>query len=190
MYNDGLTGTGYCVNWGLTAVSPSKALTVQPYDRSPRTMGAFANGYPARTLEQFKELHQDDVRGINSLTEIEYKYATQVAVWATCGQLAVPGTAFSAGRASIVEPTSGAQKIRVFDSVKAILQIANSWTKPLYTGLSLRAEEDQDLRGVEVINELGLEGAARDGADGIKKETINGKQYYTRLLYVASATST
>mgnify|MGYP007025259434 CR=1 FL=1 len=32
-------------------------------------MGAFANGYPARTLEQFKQLHASDVRGIASLTE-------------------------------------------------------------------------------------------------------------------------
>ena len=85
--NDGLTGAAYCVNWGLTGVSPSKSLTIQPYNRSPQTMGAFANGYPARTLEQFRQLHQDDVRGIANLTETEYKYATQVAVWATCGQI-------------------------------------------------------------------------------------------------------
>ena len=96
--NDGLTGTAYCVNHGLKGVSPSKALTVQEYNRNPKTMGAFASGYPNRTLEQFKELHQNDVRGINSLTEDEYKYATQMAVWATCGQVSVPGTAFSAGR--------------------------------------------------------------------------------------------
>ena len=65
--NNGLTGTAYCVNHGLKGVSPSKALTVQPYNREPKTMGAFASGYPNRTLAQFKELHQDDVRGINSL---------------------------------------------------------------------------------------------------------------------------
>ncbi len=75
--NDGLTGTAYCVNWGLSAVSPNKALTLQEYNRNPQTMGVFANGYPMRTLEQFKELHPDDVRGIASLTEDEYKYATQ-----------------------------------------------------------------------------------------------------------------
>ena len=188
--NDGLTGTAYCVNWGLNGVSPSKALTVQPYNREPKTMGAFANGYPNRTLAQFKELHADEVRGIANLTEDEYKYATQVAVWATCGQLAVPGTAFTAGRASVVVPTSDAQQIRIFDSVKAILNLANTWTKHLYNGMYLRAEEDRDVRGVEVVNEFGLEGAARDGEDGIKLETINGKQYYTRVLYVASATST
>ena len=54
--NDGLTGTAYCVNHGLKGVSPSKALTVQEYNRNPKTMGAFASGYPNRTLEQFKEL--------------------------------------------------------------------------------------------------------------------------------------
>ncbi len=49
--NDGLTGTAYCVNWGLKAVSPSKALTIQEYNRNPKTMGAYANGCPNRTLE-------------------------------------------------------------------------------------------------------------------------------------------
>ena len=188
--NDGISGVAYCVNWGLGAVSPSKALTVQDYNRNPPTMGAFANGYPNRTLEQFKELHQSDVRGVAGLTEDEYKYATQVAVWATCDQLAVSGTAFSAGRASLVEPTSDAQQIRVYDSVRAILAQAQGWSKTLYTGMYLRAEEDRDVRGVEVVNERGLEGAAQSGADGIKKETINGKEYFTRVIYVASATST
>ena len=78
--------------------------------------------YPMRTLEQFKELHQDDVRGINSLTEDEYKYATQIAIWSSCGQLSVPGTSFTAGRASLVEPTADAQKICIFDSVVAMLK--------------------------------------------------------------------
>ena len=44
--NNGVTGTAYCVNHGLKGVSPSKALTVQEYNREPKTMGAFANGYP------------------------------------------------------------------------------------------------------------------------------------------------
>ena len=188
--NDGLTGTAYCVNHGLKGVSPSKALTVQEYNRNPKTMGAFASGYPNRTLEQFKELHQNDVRGINELTEDEYKYATQLAIWATCGQLAVPDTSFTAGRETLTVPTADAQKIRIFDSVKAILKLSQHWTKNLYTGLSIRAEENRDVRGVEVMNENGLAGAAADGEDGIKKETIGGKEYYTRVMYVASATST
>ncbi len=188
--NDGLTGTAYCVNWGLKGVSPSKSLTIQEYNRNPQTMGVFANGYPNRTLAQFKELHADEVRGIASLTEDEYKYATQLAVWASCGQLSVPGTSFTAGRAALVEPTADAQKIRVYDSVKAMLKYSAHWTKNLHTGLSIRAEEDRDVRGVEVLNEYGLEGAAADNEDGIKKETIGGKEYYTRVMYVSSATST
>nr|WP_325299425.1 SpaA isopeptide-forming pilin-related protein [uncultured Dysosmobacter sp.] len=188
--NDGLTGTAYCVNHGLKGVSPSKALTVQPYNRNPQTMGVFASGYPNRTLEQFKELHQDDVRGVNALTEDEYKYATQLAIWASCGQLAIPGTSFTAGRDTLAAPTADAQKIRIFDSAKAMVNLAQHWTKNLHTGLSLRAEEDKDIRGIEVLNEYGLEGAAEDNEDGIKKETINGKEYYTRVVYLASATST
>ncbi len=188
--NKGTTGAAYCINWGLGSVSPSKALTLQKYNRDPKTMGAFANGYPQRSLEQFKELHQSDVRGIDNLTENEYAYATQIAVWSTCGQVKVPGTPFTAGRASLVEPTSDAQKIRVFDAVKAILTQANGWTHYLSTGLSVRAEENDDKRGVEIVDELGLAGAANNNADGIKKETINGKEYYTRTVYVSSATST
>ena len=67
---------------------------------------------------------------------------------------------------------------------------ANGWTKSLHTGLSLRAEKNMDVRGVEVLNEYGLEGAAEDNEDGIKKERVNGKEYYTRVMYLSSATST
>ena len=188
--NDGLTGTAYCVNWGLTAVSPSKALPLVEYNRNPQTMGVYANGYPMRSLEQFKQLHQDDVRGINGLTEAEYRYATQVAIWSSCGQLAVNGTPFTAGRASLVEPTADAQQIRIYDSVNAILRLCADWKNNMYTGMSIRAEENMDIRGVEILNEYGLEGAAEDHEDGIEKETINGKEYYTRVVYLASATST
>ena len=188
--NDGIQGTAYCVNWGLLGPSSSKRLPLQAYNRSPHTMGAFANGYPQRSLEQFKELHAGDVRGIADLTEAEYQYATQVAVWATCGQLAVPGTTFTAGRASVVVPTSDAQQIRIYDSIVAILHQASSWTQTLYTGMYLRAEENEDIRGVEIVHRSGLEGAAQNGLDGIQKETIGGTKYYTRTLYVASATST
>ncbi|MCM1149480.1 MAG: SpaA isopeptide-forming pilin-related protein [Butyricicoccus sp.] len=188
--NDGIKGAAYCVNWGLGAVSPSKALTLQPYNRNPQTMGAFANGYPMRTLEQFKQLHESDVRGVSSLTEDEYRYATQIAVWATCGQLSVPGTAFTSGRAALIEPASDAQQIRIYDSIKAILGLSAHWTKHIYNGMYVRAEENEDIRAVEVVSENGLEGAAATGAEGIKKETIGGEEYYTRVMYVACATST
>lgn len=105
-------------------------------------MGVFAGGYPNRTLEQFKELHTDDVRVVANLTEVEYKYATQVAIWASCGQISVPGTTFTAGRTSLVEPTADAQGIRIFDSVKALLYAAQFWDKHLYTGMSIRMDEN------------------------------------------------
>ena len=109
------------------------------------------------------------MRGISGLTEDEYRYATQIAVWATCGQLAVSGTAFTAGRASLVEPTADAQQIRIYDTVKAILQLAQGWTKHVYNGMYVRAEENQDIRIVEVVNNRGLAGAAEDNENGIKK---------------------
>ena len=186
----GLTGAAYCVNWGLNAVSPYKSLTLQEYSRSPKTMGAFANGYPQRSLEQFKDIHADDVRGIAELTEDEYAYATQVAIWATCGQISVPGTSFTAGRSALTEPQSDAQQIRVFDSVVAILALAQHWTQYLYQGMYLRGELDIAGDVVEITHESGLAGAAADGQDGIRLETIGGEEYYTRVMYVASATST
>jgi len=179
-----------CLPYGLTGVSPSKSLTIKEYNRNPETMGVFAGGYPNRTLAQFKELHTEDVRGVANLTETEYKYATQVAIWASCGQIAVPGTKFVAGRTKLVEPTADAQGIRIFDSVKTLLYAAQFWDRHLHTGMSVRMEEDADVRAVEINNDHGLEGAAADSEGGIQKETINGKEYYTRVMYVSSATST
>lgn len=188
--NDSITGPAYCVNWGLNMVSPTKRLQITGrYDRNPQTMGAFANGYPQRTLEQFKSLHPE-ISGIANLTQDEYAYATQLAIWATCGQLSVPGTNFSSGRAALVKPTSDAQKIRVYESVVAILKLAQGWTKQLYTGLYFHMEKDRLGNSLTVNDEKGLAGAADKGLSGIQKETINGKEYYTRLMYVDSATST
>ena len=188
--NDGITGPAYCVNWGLGMVSPTKRLQITGrYDRNPQTMGAFANGYPQRTLEQFKELHPD-IQGIENLTAAEYAYATQLAIWATCGQLAVADTSFTSGRATLVKPTSDAQEIRVYESVVEILRLAQSWTKQLYTGLYFHMEKDRLGSSLNIYSETGLEGAAASGEAGIQKEVINGKEYYTRLMYIDSATST
>ena len=188
--NDSITGPAYCVNWGLNMVSPTKRLQITGrYDRNPQTMGAFANGYPQRTLEQFKSLHSE-IQGIANLTKDEYAYATQLAIWATCGQLSVPGTNFSSGRAALVKPASDAQQIRVYESVVAILKLAQGWTKQLYTGLYFHMEKDRLGNSLTVNDEKGLAGAAKKSLFGINKETINGKEYYTRLMYVDSATST
>lgn len=188
--NDSITGPAYCVNWGLNMVSPTKRLQITGrYDRNPQTMGAFANGFPQRTLKQFQSLHPE-IQGIANLTKDEYAYATQLAIWATCGQLSVPGTNFSSGRAALVKPTSDAQKVRVYESVVAILKLAQGWTKQLYTGLYFHMEKDRLGNTLTVNDEEGLAGAAEKNSFGINKETINGKEYYTRLMYVDSATST
>lgn len=188
--NDGITGPAYCVNWGLGMVSPSKRLEITGrYDRNPQTMGAFANGYPQRTLEQFKSLHPE-IQGIANLTTDEYAYATQLAIWASCGQLAVADTTFTSGRATLVKPTSDAQQIRVYQSVVAILNLAKNWTKQLYTGLYFHMDKDRLGNSLNIYCEDGLESAAAAGDYGLEKETIGGKEYYTRLMYVDSATST
>ena len=165
--NDGITGPAYCVNWGLGMVSPSKRLEITGrYDRSPQTMGAFANGYPQRTLEQFKSLHPE-IQGIANLTTDEYAYATQLAIWATCGQLAVADTTFTSGRATLVKPTSDAQQIRVYQSVVAILNLAKNWTKQLYTGLYFHMEKDRLGNSLNIYCEDGLESAAAAGDYGL-----------------------
>ena len=52
--NDGITGPAYCIDWGLAMVPSSKRLTIAGrYLSSPKTMGAFANGYPQRSLADF-----------------------------------------------------------------------------------------------------------------------------------------
>lgn len=191
--NDGITGAAYCVNWGLGAPSPAKKLQITGrYSRNPQTMGAFAAGYPQRTLEEFKKLHPT-VEGINDLTQPEYSYATQVAIWATCGQISVPGTQFTAGRTDLVPPKADAQEKRVYQAMEAILKDCAHWNKPLYDGLYVHAEEKKLGNSVIVPTqegEHGLEEAAKKGVAGIKKENINGTEYYTRQMFASSATST
>ena len=54
----------------------------------------------------------------------------------------------------------------------------------------MRSELNRDVKTVEIVHDLGLEGAANENTGAIKKEIIGGEEYYTRLMYVASATST
>ena len=52
--NDGIIGAAYCIDHGLAAPSASKPLTISGLmTGSPQTMGAFANGYPQRSLSDF-----------------------------------------------------------------------------------------------------------------------------------------
>ncbi len=71
-----------------------------------------------------------------------------------------------------------------------ILNLANGWSKQVYSGLYFHMDKDKLGTSLTIYDDYGLEGAAAKGTGGIKKETINGKEYYTRLMYIDSATST
>lgn len=189
--NDDITGPAYCINWGLKSVPKSKELPVTGlYTSNPKTIGAFANGYPQRSLSDFMTINKD-VAELTGLTEDEFAYATQVSIWASLGQLAVEGTSFTQGRATLAIPDGGtAQQIRTYTALSIILKNAATWTKPLKTGMSVRAEKDALGSSITLEDEKGMPGIAEKGKYGILKETIGGVEYYTRTFYATSMTST
>ena len=132
--NDGLTGPGYCVGHGLHFTS--RALPIDgKYKTSPQTAGVYANGYPQHSLETFMESYLTANPILEGLTESEYAYATQLAVWASLGQLGIEGTQFTAGREQIAQPTSDTQQMRVFRAVQLLLAVGATWTKIPQTGI-------------------------------------------------------
>jgi len=186
--NDGLTGPAYCIDHGLNY--SSHALEIRgAYTASPHTAAAFATGYPQHSLETFLGRYPNDTL-LNGLTEAEYGYATQLAVWATLGQLGVEGTKFTAGRETIAVPTGDAQKARVFHAIQLILNTAASWDRIYQTGMYIRLEENALGGNISIPGDMTLEFAADQEQYGIKREIINGKAYYTREYIFASATST
>ena len=80
--NDGLTGAAYCIDHGLDYTDEVLPVTGK-YTTSPATAGAFANGYPQHSVETFLGLYLAENAVLSGLTEAEFAYATQVAVWAT-----------------------------------------------------------------------------------------------------------
>ncbi|MBQ9720046.1 MAG: thioester domain-containing protein, partial [Oscillospiraceae bacterium] len=106
--NDGLTGPAYCINHGLNYAS--QALPIDgKYSASVATAAAFATGYPQHSLETFLGRYPNESL-LEGLTEEEYGYATQLAIWATLGQLAIDGTSFSSGREKVTQPTGDVQQ--------------------------------------------------------------------------------
>lgn len=189
--NTGITGPAYCINWGLKNPPSNKKLTIAgKYTASPKTIGAFATGYPQRSLEDFIKINVGRWPEIASLTREEYACATQLAVWATLGQLAVEGTEYTTGRASLAIQYSDPQKIRTYKALEIILYNASFWDKPLNTGMEIRLGRTERGSVLDIENENGLIGAEAKGEYEIHKETINGAEYYTRPFVVASATST
>lgn len=187
--NDGLTGPAYCIDHGLYYTGKVLPITGK-YTVSPQTAGAFANGYPQHSLETFLGLYLSNHPILSGLTEDEYRYATQIAVWATLGQLAVEGTAFTNGRERISQPSGDAQQMRVFCAVQCILGVAKDWDRVYQTGMYIRISDNKLDGNLAIDPDMTLEFAASAGRYGIKREVINGKPYYTKVYTFASATST
>ncbi len=186
--NDGLTGTAYCVDHGL--MYSSHPLEIRGvYTSSPATAGAFANGYPQHSLETFLGRFPGETV-LAGLTEDEYSYATQFAVWATLGQLAIEGTAYTQGRETIAQPTGDLQQMRVFRAIQLILATAATWDRVYQTGMYIRLEPDALGGNLSLPANMTLEYAAETARYGIRREVIGGVAYYTREYTVASATST
>ena len=184
---ENVTGSAYCVSHGLKAVPTNKLLPIGPrYGSSPKTMGAFACGYPQVPLADF--ISDNNLPG---LTEAEFGYATQLAIWASLGQLGVEGTAFTAGSQQLKNPaaTGDSQQIRVFIAIQAILAGANKWTQCQWRGMYFRYQENQEGNTLALQSPDGLAGLA-ESSGKVKQETISGKDYYTVVFYVASATPT
>jgi len=187
--NDGITGPAYCVNHGLRYASQTLPIAGK-YSVSPRTAGAFAAGYPQQYLETFLDRFLEKNPVLEGLTEPEYAYATQLAVWATLGQLAIDGTQFTSGRERITQPAGDAQQMRVFRAVQIILRTAATWDRVYQTGMYIRLDPNALGGNTAVPANMTLEYAAKENQYGIKQEVINGKSYYTKEYIFASATST
>lgn len=187
----GITGPAYCINHGLKSVPPGKELTIGgQYSSNTYTVGAFANGYPQRSLDDFMAAHAWYYTDLAGLTEAEYAYATQIAVWASLGQLAVQGTAFMSGSATLAIPYSDPQKIRTYKAVEVILSQAIYFDRQLDTGMNIRLDNSEINTILDIEHADGLHGAVDEGLYGLRKETINGIEYYTREWVASSATST
>ena len=186
--NDGLSGTAYCIDHVLNFTRHTLEIRGE-YTASPATAGAFANGYPQHSLETFLGRFPGETL-LNGLTENEYAYATQIAVWATLGQLGVEGTVFTSGSEFVAQPAGDTQQMRVFRAVQLILDTARQWDRIYHTGMYIRLEEDSLGGNISVPGDMTLEYAADNQRFGIKREVIDGRSYYTREYIFASATST
>ncbi len=188
--NDSITGPAWCINYGLDFTGASLPI-VGKYYASPRTAGVVANGYPQHTLDTFLELYLSKNPILAGLSEAEYAYATQVAVWASLGQISVDGVAYtSGGRERLAQPEDDTTQLRVFRAVQLILKAAQSWDRVFQTGMYIRLEEDALGGNLALPGSMTLEAVADQALYGFKLELINGRSYYTREYTFASATST
>ena len=189
--DNGITGPAYCINWGLKRPATNKKIAISgKYTATPQTLGAFSNGYPQRSLEDFIKINKNDHPILIGLTKEEYASATQIAVWTTLGQLAIDGTEYTSGRDSLVIPTTDPSQLRTYEALMVILYNASFWTKPLKSGMHIRLGRKEPGNVLNIEDAYGLAGAEQNGSYGIRRESINGVEYYTRTFVASSATST
>ena len=187
----GIQGPAYCINWGLKKPAENKKILITgKYTATPQTIGAFAGGYPQRSLEDFISINKNDHPLIANLTREEYVTATQVAIWTTLGQLRIEGTQWDSGRDTLLIPTDDPSAIRAYEALKIILYNASFWTKPLNAGMHIRLGRNEAGNVLNIEDANGLIGAEQNGMYGIKKESVDGTEYYTRTFVASSATST
>ena len=177
----GLTGPAFCINHGSGYPTGYIAVDTAPYTANPTVTAAFSSGYPLVSLESFVMMHPE----CSGLTRDEYGYASQLAIWAALGQLAVPDTSFTGGSETLVQPTE-AERLRVYNAVLAILGGVSSGGSDSLS-LRIRASESSSNDTVDLGTDVSLAYAASLGIDGIQTETINGTQYFTRTFSVICA---
>ena len=177
------TGPAYCINHGSGYPSGYIAVDTTPYTANPTMTAAFGSGFPLVSLETFTQLHPECA----GLTRDEYGYATQLAVWAALSQLAIPGTSFTGGSETLVQPTDAA-KMRVYSAVLAILDGVSGSSGTGNLALRVRINESSESDTVDLGADISLANAASEGSNGIRSETINGASYYTREFTVLCGT--
>ena len=177
-----VSGPAMCINHNSGYPMDYIPVTTTPYTTSPATNAAFSCGYPLVSLADFTAAHPETA----GLTEAEYGYASQVAVWATLGQLAIPGTAYINGAETLVQPAEP-EKLRVYQAVLAILNDAASGGSEFSVALRIQADESQFGDTVDTGSSESLSSAAESGIGGIRREMINGGEYFTREYTVASS---
>lgn len=150
------------------------------YTQNPKAVGVIMRGSGWLTLQSFLNQFPSVPR---DLTEDEYRYATQTAIWAALGQLSVSGTAFTSGNEVQVSSSYGTEGARVMAAVKALLSYANTINHNYYVGMYLQHGASHDQTGVIDWSPTG--GGSDLNAEDT--ETHDGEEYYTQEVKVASA---
>ena len=180
---DGLvSGPAWCAQHGYGYPHGFNDVHLDSPYTNPQVTATLSSASGIISLAEFTSAHPD----VAGLTEDEFGYASQVALWAALGQIAVPGTSFTSGAETLIQPAES-EKLRVFKAIQYMCNNSGGGGNAV-TGLHIRAEQTSLGDTVDLGSDTSLEDAANTGAHGIRKETIGGTEYYTRE-YTVSATS-